>query len=200
VVAAVSSMKTSCFGSRIFCSFRNALRAGATSGRSCSAARRLFFKGQVDMAEEPGDRLRLPQPPVRANRRNKASPFMTGPFVPVRILNPIRAVVGIPHHRFNPFVECSSVREIKKRTTGPRQLPALFFRLAPYQPRRRHNGTPLGASPIICRLAARCVDWIVATYNHVTKLHGRHVVGPPRLNAPITSARHVEWSRRSGYA
>jgi hypothetical protein len=33
---------------------------------------------------------------------------MTGPFVPVGILNPIRAVVGIPHHRFNLFVECSS--------------------------------------------------------------------------------------------
>src|SRR5258706_9631041 len=42
------------------------------------------------------DRLRLPQPHVHANRRNKASPFMTGPFVPVGILNPIRAVVGIP--------------------------------------------------------------------------------------------------------
>ena len=33
---------------------------------------------------------------------------MTGPFVPVRIFNPIRAVVGIPHHRFNLFVKCSS--------------------------------------------------------------------------------------------
>jgi hypothetical protein len=33
---------------------------------------------------------------------------MTGPFVPVGILNLIRAVVGIPHHRFNLFVKCSS--------------------------------------------------------------------------------------------
>src|SRR6266436_10360988 len=46
-------MKTSCFGSRVSCSFRNALRAAATSGRSCSAACRLFFKGQVDVVEEP---------------------------------------------------------------------------------------------------------------------------------------------------
>jgi hypothetical protein len=46
--------------------------------------------------------------PRRANRRNKASPFITGPFVPVGILNLIRAVVGIPHHRFNLFVKCSS--------------------------------------------------------------------------------------------
>src|ERR1022692_163730 len=36
-------MKTSCFGSRISCSFRKALRAAATSGRSCSAACMLFF-------------------------------------------------------------------------------------------------------------------------------------------------------------
>ena len=53
MVAAVSSMKTSCFGSRVFCSLRKALRAAATSGRSCSAACRLFFKGQVDVVEEP---------------------------------------------------------------------------------------------------------------------------------------------------
>src|SRR5260221_5147088 len=48
-------MKTSCFGSRIFCSSRKALRAAATSGRSCSAACGLFFKGQVDVVEEPGN-------------------------------------------------------------------------------------------------------------------------------------------------
>src|SRR6266446_2765599 len=46
-------MKISCFGSRVSCSFRKALRAAATSGRSCSAACRLFFKGQVDVVEEP---------------------------------------------------------------------------------------------------------------------------------------------------
>src|ERR1700720_4692771 len=46
-------MKTSCFGSRVSCSFRKALRAAATSGRSCSAACMLFFKGQVDVVEEP---------------------------------------------------------------------------------------------------------------------------------------------------
>jgi hypothetical protein len=35
---------------------------------------------------------------------------MTGPFVPVGILNPIRAVVGIPRHRFNLSVKCSRAR------------------------------------------------------------------------------------------
>ena len=52
VVAAVSSMKTSFFGSRVSWSSRKALRAAATSGRSCSAACMLFFKGQVDVMEE----------------------------------------------------------------------------------------------------------------------------------------------------
>src|SRR5260370_28447419 len=46
-------MEISCCGSRVSCSFRKALRAAATSGRSCSAACTLFFKGQVDVAEEP---------------------------------------------------------------------------------------------------------------------------------------------------
>src|SRR5258708_33964850 len=55
VVAAVSAIKIGCFGSRGSCSFRKALRAAATSGRSCSAACTLFFKGQVDVVEEPGN-------------------------------------------------------------------------------------------------------------------------------------------------
>jgi hypothetical protein len=49
-------MKTSCFGSRISCSFRKALRTAATSGRSCSAACMLFFKGQVDVMEKSRNR------------------------------------------------------------------------------------------------------------------------------------------------
>jgi hypothetical protein len=45
---------------------------------------------------------------------------MTGPFVPVGILNPIRAVVGIPHYRFNLFVECSSKAELHKSLSSRR--------------------------------------------------------------------------------
>src|ERR1700688_2115884 len=56
VVAAVSSMKTSFFGSRVSWSSRKALRAAATSGRSCSAACMLFFKGHVDVMEESKNR------------------------------------------------------------------------------------------------------------------------------------------------
>jgi hypothetical protein len=35
---------------------------------------------------------------------------MTGPFVPVGILNLIRRLRGNPRHRFNLFVKCSSER------------------------------------------------------------------------------------------
>src|ERR1700681_2656795 len=49
-------MNTSRLGSSFVCRRCNALRAAATSGRSCSAARRLFFKGQLQMMQKPGDR------------------------------------------------------------------------------------------------------------------------------------------------
>src|SRR5712692_2116847 len=52
----VSSMNTSLLGSSLVCRRCNALRAAATSGRSCSAARKLFFKGQLQMMQKPGDR------------------------------------------------------------------------------------------------------------------------------------------------
>src|ERR1035437_10320190 len=49
-------MKTSRFRSSLGCCFCKALRPVATSGRSCSAARRLFFKAQIQMMQESGDR------------------------------------------------------------------------------------------------------------------------------------------------
>src|SRR6266849_3739709 len=56
VDAEVSSMNTRRRGSSLACSLRHALRAAATSGRSCSAACRLFFKGEIEMIEKPRDR------------------------------------------------------------------------------------------------------------------------------------------------
>src|ERR1700693_4013872 len=49
-------MKTSCFRSSLGCRLFKALPAAATSGRSCSAARRLFFKAQIQMMQESEDR------------------------------------------------------------------------------------------------------------------------------------------------
>src|SRR5437764_13534983 len=51
-------MKTSLSGSRRGASSRQAARAAATSGLSCSAACRLFFEGDGVAVEEPPDRAR----------------------------------------------------------------------------------------------------------------------------------------------
>src|SRR5215210_2587770 len=56
VLAQVSSMKTRRAGSMLGCSSRQRSRAAATSGRSCSAARRLFFEGQLLAVAEAPDR------------------------------------------------------------------------------------------------------------------------------------------------
>jgi hypothetical protein len=73
----------------------------------------------------------------------------------------------------------ASVRDIKKQTPGPRQRRPSSFGRTPTSER-----TPLGTSPMICRLAARCIDWIVATYGHVTKLHGRQAARRPSSLLP----------------
>src|SRR6201981_1272910 len=56
VLAAVSSTKTSRAGSNRPCSRIQRRRACATSARSCSAARRLFFERDVVPLEKPPDR------------------------------------------------------------------------------------------------------------------------------------------------
>ena len=49
-------MNTSLLGSSLVCILNHALRAAATSGRSCSAACRLFFKAEAQMTKEAEDR------------------------------------------------------------------------------------------------------------------------------------------------
>lgn len=56
VVTAVSSMNTRRGASRRGCSAFNSARAAATSGRSCSAACRVFFEGDVVTFVEAPDR------------------------------------------------------------------------------------------------------------------------------------------------
>src|ERR1700681_1649301 len=69
-------MNTSRLGSSTGCRRRNALRAAATSGLSCSAARRLFFKSQFQVNQESGDRglanghLFLRQPNLEFRQRD----------------------------------------------------------------------------------------------------------------------------------
>src|SRR5437588_8464895 len=57
-------MKTSLSGSRCGASSRQAWRAAATSGLSCSAACTLFFEGDGVAIEEPPDRARSKRGPL----------------------------------------------------------------------------------------------------------------------------------------
>src|SRR6202022_4216510 len=63
VEAPVSSMKTSLSGSRLGTSSRQAWRAAATSGLSCSAACAVFFEGHGVTIEETPNRARRKRHP-----------------------------------------------------------------------------------------------------------------------------------------
>src|SRR5579863_3939853 len=70
VLAAVSSMNTSRAGSNMPCSRIQRRRARATSARSCSAARRLFFKRDPVALDETPHRGATATNPSLAHRRN----------------------------------------------------------------------------------------------------------------------------------
>src|SRR5208282_6298287 len=70
VLAAVSSMNTSRAGSNMPCSRIQRRRARATSARSCSAARRLFFKRDPVTLEEAPRRGATAANPLLAHRTN----------------------------------------------------------------------------------------------------------------------------------
>src|SRR5262249_41578863 len=70
VLAAVSSTNTSRAGSNMPCSRIQRLRARATSARSCSAARRLFFESDLVTLEEAPHRGATARNFVLAHRQN----------------------------------------------------------------------------------------------------------------------------------
>src|SRR5260370_22121999 len=70
VLTAVSSMNTNLAGSRSPCSRIQRRRARATSARCCSAARRLFFNGDVMTSEETPKRRTASTDSFLVHRRN----------------------------------------------------------------------------------------------------------------------------------
>src|SRR5215471_1741857 len=71
VLAAVSSTKTRWAGSNMPCSRIQRWRARATSARSCSAARRLFFESDVVTLEEAPHRAAAARNLVPVHRQNR---------------------------------------------------------------------------------------------------------------------------------
>src|SRR5436309_3506086 len=111
-------MNTSLRGSSLICILCHALRAAATSGRSCSAACRLFFKGKVQMTEKPEDRsladrhLLLRQSRLKLGQRD------------VRLRNnPSRDAIPIPLQGI-PFVSTKLRRSDVPDLAPPRNKPA----------------------------------------------------------------------------
>src|SRR5205823_8995359 len=70
VLTAVSSINTSRAGSNMPCSRIQRRRARATSARSCSAARRLFFESNLVTLKEAPDRGAAARNLVLAHRQN----------------------------------------------------------------------------------------------------------------------------------
>src|SRR5258707_7370554 len=118
VDALVSSMNTSFLGSSPVCILRQALRAAATSGRSCSAACRLFFKGEIQMAKESEDRglandhLLLGQSRLKFGQREVRSRS-----------NPLRDPVLMPFKSIS-FISAKLRRTDTSASSPTRQKPA----------------------------------------------------------------------------
>src|SRR5262249_5581038 len=137
VDAAVSSMNTSLLGSSLVCILNHALRAAATSGRSCSAACRLFFKAEAQMTKEAEDRgladrqlllrhshlefgqrdVRLCVPP---SRNPSPGPLQRIAFVPTKL--PRLAT---------PAATPTREKATDRTDPPPAQFRSLFIRVAP---------------------------------------------------------------------
>src|SRR5712691_5077910 len=76
----VSSMNTSLLGSSLFCRRCNALRAAATSGRSCSAARDLFLRQSIFEFGQRDVRLLRYQLPHQILVRRQREIFVAAEF------------------------------------------------------------------------------------------------------------------------
>src|SRR5262249_19769100 len=85
VLAAVSSTKTRWAGSNMPCSRIQRWRARATSARSCSAARRLFFESDVVTLEEAPHRAAAARNLVPVHRQNR---LVQGQVWPSRRVSP----------------------------------------------------------------------------------------------------------------
>jgi len=74
VLVEVSSINTSRAGSNMPCSRIQRRRARATSARSCSAARRLFFEADIVSLEQPPDRTAAAGDPSLAHPLRRSHP------------------------------------------------------------------------------------------------------------------------------
>src|SRR5712691_1841124 len=133
VLAAVSSMNTSRAGSNMPCARIQRRRTRATSARSCSAARRLFFEGHLVALEEEPDRGATAGNPLLAHRTNHL------------VQRQVRLLRNQPQQKVRVLLQ-------GRRAPTPRlrgATPSLVKALHPYH---RHTGADL---VVFSRLAPR---------------------------------------------
>src|SRR5262245_37671558 len=114
VLVAVSSMNTNLAGSSRPCLRIQRRRARATSARSCSVARRLFFDGDIMSLEKSPDRGTTPWNSLLAHRHNDL----------------VQGQIRLLGYRANSHSTCSSNGDV---------LPPLSFALAYPVSRQRCN-------------------------------------------------------------
>ncbi len=109
---------------------------------------------------------------------------MTGPFVPVAMLNLIRAVLGIHHHRFNLSVKRSRrALEIDEKVLGP-EHPEVAVRLNVLALLYKDQGREAEAEPLFKRALA-ISDKALGPEHPITKL----IRADMRPNGPPSNAR-----------
>jgi hypothetical protein len=123
VLVPVSSMKTSFLASRPSWSAFHFWRASATSGRSCSAARSVFFETDPMPLEEPAD---------RSFGRDQTKTF-PGPLFDLP-----QGEIGLLRHEFQQPVRMRLQRRAAPATTRLRtDAPGLIMQFRPAHRRRR---------------------------------------------------------------
>src|ERR1022692_2621065 len=163
----VSSMNTNRAGSNMPCSRIQRRRARATSGRSCSAACRLFFKADAVTVEQSPDRTAAAGDPSLAHRADDLIQRQ------IRMLNnQHQQPVGMLLQRRDTAPD-----RLRRDTAG--FLPTLY----PFDRRTGAHLKPFG------RFAPRrtCFDRFKHTFAQVLRTSFRHVPAPKIESLPLDS-------------
>src|SRR5215469_12962767 len=167
VLAAVSSTKTSRAGSNMPCSRIQRRRARATSARSCSAARRLFFKSNLATLKEA--------PNCRATARDLVLPHCQSHFVQCQI----RLLLNQAQQKIRILFQRGYTPAPRFRRAAARLAKAL-------DPDNRRAGTDLN---LFGRLAPRSSAFHFRNHalTHVRRIGLRHRPPPKSESMPIDS-------------
>src|SRR5215471_13887275 len=176
VLAAVSSTKTSRAGSNMPCSRIQRRRARATSARSCSAARRLFFESNLVTLKEAPDRGAAARNLVLAHRQNHFVQRQVRLLLTARLpkaLDPDNCGAGTNRKLLGRLAPRSSTFDLRNHSLP--HLPRIGLRHRPASQKRinavrlshprPHENPPdsIGAEHALARQSEKSQDFASAT-------------------------------------